>query len=78
MEKIKVGDYVRTKDGEITRIVDTNMFDKTIYKDIQGAKYYLEDIVKHSPNIIDLIEVGDYVNGKLIHKVDIGKNYAYI
>ena len=70
MEKIKVGDYVRTKDGEITRIVDTNMFDKTIYKDIQGVKYYLEDIVKHSPNIINLIEVGDYVNGNKVFATD--------
>lgn len=57
MDDIKIGDFVRTKNGEITKIVDTNMFDKTIYKDIQGAKYYLEDIVKHSPNIIELIEV---------------------
>ena len=36
------------------------------------------EIVKHSFNIIDLIEVGDYVNGKLIHKTDIRKNSAYI
>ena len=29
-----------------------------------------EDIVKHSKNIIDLIEVGDYVNGKRVIYVD--------
>lgn len=63
MNDIEVGDYVRTKQGEIAKIVDTNMFDKTIYKDKQGVKYYLEEIVNHSKNIIDLIEVGDYVNG---------------
>jgi hypothetical protein len=30
---------------------------------------YKEDIEKSSPNIIDLIEVGDYVNGKKVIKV---------
>ena len=60
---IEVGEFVRTKDGEIAKIVNTNIFDKTIYKDEQGSKYYLEDIVKHSKNIIDLIEANDYVNG---------------
>lgn len=35
--------------------------------DIKRA-YYISQIkdVKHSPNIIDLIEVGDYVNGILV------------
>jgi len=27
-------------------------------------------IVKHSPNIIDLIQEGDYVNGRLVLQVD--------
>ena len=53
---MKVGDYVRTKNGEI--------FKKPLYStnDI---------IVKSSPNIIDLIEVGDYVNGSKV--VDIAQ-----
>lgn len=29
-----------------------------------------EQIAKHSYNIIDLIEVGDYVNGELVASVD--------
>ncbi len=33
---------------------------------------------KISDNIIDLIEVGDFVNGKLIHKIDKGSNYCYL
>lgn len=32
-------------------------------------------VVKASHNIIDLIEVGDYVNGKLTHKIDIKENH---
>ena len=49
---MQVGDYVRTKNGEI--------FKKPLYSTS-------DIIVKSSPNIIDLIEVGDYVNGKRIN-----------
>ena len=31
--------------------------------------------LKSSPNIIDLIEVGDYVNGSLVNKIKEGKPY---
>lgn len=33
---------------------------------------------KTSKNLINLIEVGDFVNGKLIHKIDKGSNYCYL
>ena len=45
--EIKVGEYVRTNDG---------IFKVT--KDVT----FKERIIKHSFNIIDLIEVGDFVN----------------
>lgn len=51
------------------KVEKTYCFDKTIYYEYEDAIYFLlEDeldkyITKHSPNIIDLIEVGDYVNG---------------
>ena len=65
---MKVGDYVRTKDGLIRKIVE---IDKLIYIDkdyISDEPEYHnslieEDVIKTSPNIIDLIEVGDYVDG---------------
>ena len=50
---MKVGDYVRTKKGTIYQ------FNSTSSKALSGAKKYM---VKSSPNIIDLIEVGDIVN----------------
>ena len=41
-----------------------------------SGRYELEDIVNHSKNIIDLIEVGDYVNGyKVLNVYD---NYIEI
>ena len=61
---MKTGDYVRTKKGIIGKIKLVD--DQTDLEDLYLIKrhwYYLKDIIKSSPNIIDLIEVGDYVNG---------------
>lgn len=81
MNKIKVGDYVRTKYGKIGKIIDFNeslVFSPTTNKgkieyiwskvtglyvdtnynfDDENDRYFENDIVKSSPNIIDLIEV---------------------
>lgn len=63
---IEVGEYVRTKTKGIKRI-DTIFENKTVNKygyeiiDTDGEEAYLiiktTDIIKHSKNIIDLIEV---------------------
>lgn len=39
---------------------------------------YEEQIVKHSKILAEVVEVGDYVNGKRVHKIDKGKNYCYL
>lgn len=89
MEEIKVGEYGRTNLGKIfifawLEVNGKRVENKVILGDgqkITNEFYYFEkgeEIVKQSPNIIDLIEEGDYVNGKLIHKVDIRENSAYI
>lgn len=81
MEEIEVGDYVRTISGLIRKV-------KTIYgeEDRKQRTFSLKketlingnikifDIVKHSKNIIDLIEVGDYVNGERMDIVDKDEN----
>lgn len=72
---MKIGDYVRTKDGLIRKIVE---IDKLIYIDkdyISDEPEYHnflteEDVIKTSPNIIDLIEVGDYVNGLPVERIE--------
>ena len=53
--EIKVGEYVRTKKGKI-------------FKYGKGRAYIGKDneIVSHSFNIKELIEVGDFVNGVLV------------
>lgn len=77
MEEIKVGEYVITNKGLIRKV-------KTIYGEEDGKQrtFYHEkqvlingninilDIVKHSPNIIDLIEKDDYVNGEKVINID--------
>ena len=59
---MKVGDYVRTKSNGIQKIDEEGRinlgFIKPPFKIIKK-----EELLKSSPNIIDLIEVGDYVNG---------------
>lgn len=66
---MKVNDYVRTEWGDIERIVrvDNDNIIVEIEEDEDGRTYskmcYKEDIIKSSPNIIDILEVGDYVNG---------------
>lgn len=69
---MKVGEYIRTKDGIIDKvIIEYNGYCASRNcncKHVSCEKnYYDEDkIIKSSPNIIDLIEVGDYVNGKKV------------
>ncbi|MBQ8298419.1 MAG: hypothetical protein IJX99_01125 [Clostridia bacterium] len=59
MEKIKVGDYIRTHKGKIYKV--TNVYVLKVTCGHTSLRY--TDISKHSFNIIDLIEEGDYVNG---------------
>lgn len=65
MEEIKVGEYVRTKDGEIGIYLGIDakyeMYDYDVNGNRSSCKY--NEILNHSKNIIDLIEEGDYVNG---------------
>ena len=80
-DKIEVNDYVRTKDGKIG-IFDRYSLRKenSLYKSpfncfikLRNRKSPLqccEDyIVKHSKQLIDLIEVGDYVNGREVKHI---------
>lgn len=71
--EIKVNDYVRTKEGYICKILKLNepRYDDGYldFNDIDSPRIYKPNVVKSSPNIIDLIEVGDYVNGQLVKHI---------
>lgn len=64
MKNIKVGDYIRTKDGIIGKSI--KVLTNRVFLDNLGYAVLIKDIVKHDKNLIDLIEVGDYVNGKCV------------
>lgn len=78
---MKVGEYIRTKQGYIAKLININRefglleFDKPIYKEnykpsniisfVKFNKRYL----KSSEEIAELIQVGDYVNGHEITEI---------
>lgn len=74
MEEIKVGEYVRTKNKGIKKIAylrpntTVNKYAYFIGYDDDGDRLNgilkTTDIIKHSRNIIDLIEVGDILKLK--------------
>ncbi len=75
MDKIEINEYVRTKKGIIDKVIidyfgicnSQNCNCKHV--SCQYDYYDEEDIVKHSKDIIDLLEVGDYVNGHIINDI---------
>ena len=67
---IEVNEYVRTKDGKIDKVINSNFY-MSIYVECEKGLYLIENIVKHSKQLIDLIEEGDYVNGHLVEEVRI-------
>lgn len=73
--KLKVGMYVKYKRGAINGYVPpriakiTNCSDKDLIKIDNDQVILKADILKASYNIIDLIEVGDYVNGMRVLRV---------
>lgn len=70
---MKVNDYVRTKSGYLRRIIAIyNGYvevDDKCFNSYANVQIENNIIIKSSPNIIDLIEVGDYVNGYPVEEV---------
>lgn len=81
MEDIKSEEYIRTKQGTIARVSEEefeifyNGIGQVSYKHWIGKECRYEPIVKHSSNLIDLIEEGDYVNGVRI--LDVTGDYIH-
>ena len=66
---IEVGEYVRTNYGRICKVINNNYFMPRYLECENEMLIDRTNIVKHSKNIIDLIEVGDYVNGQKVYKI---------
>lgn len=88
---LKVGMYVRTKNGRIAKIeyIENGIgyCDNWLYRDYEDYidfieldnKKHIEKIIKTSFNIIDLICESDYVNGlpvtKISEDIETGEKY---
>ena len=70
--EIEVGEYVRTKEGEIHKVIKIieDDGDWNYYCCENNVGYFAMDIANHSKQLIDLIEVGDFVNGYRVISVD--------
>ena len=76
MEEIKVGDYVRVN-GIIGKV---EQIGNSLFWIENGSSYSLDNKkVKHSKNIIDLIEVGDIVEYQVnsLSKLKVGRVKSY-
>ena len=72
MAEININDYVRDRDGFIVKVNEIQEYkeeDDIWYQEKTLKGTWKSMIVKHSKNIIDLIEVGDYVNGREVKHI---------
>ena len=69
--ELKENMYIRTKDGIIDKILKLNKsYVKGVSQKDELYAYDIDNIVKASYNIIDILEVGDYVNGHRVEEID--------
>lgn len=83
MEEIKEGDYIRTIKGNICKVLRVRekhrFMTSSGHPSVTPERYFVDNnkqysiskpyVKKHSKNIIDLIEAGDYVNGYKVTNV---------
>ena len=69
--------YVRTKDGIIDKILKLNKsYVKGVSQKDELYAYDIDNIVKASYNIIEILEENDYVNGLRVEKNKYGELYT--
>lgn len=66
--EIKDNEYIRTDIGKIDKVINANYY-MPQYIECEKDLIFKNNIVKHSSNLKDLIQCGDYVNGYLVIKV---------
>lgn len=84
-DKIEVGEYVRTKKGRIDKVERFSVGlciwhceNGMCIDECNRVGTHLDDIVKHSKQIIDLSEVGDIVNNHRVKAVYLDGATKYI
>ncbi len=61
---IEAGEYVRTKNGKIDKVVSNNYYMEK-YIETEKDFIFCNSIVKHRKQLIDLIDVGDILKIKI-------------
>lgn len=64
MGEIEVNEYVRTKDGIIDKVINSNFY-MSIYVECEKGLHLIESIVNHSKQLIDLIENKDVLKVRI-------------
>ena len=67
--KIEVGEYVRTNTGKFDKVINNNYY-MPQYIECEKSIVNKENIAKHSKNIIDLLQEGDFANGYKIIRIN--------
>lgn len=80
---MEIGDYVRTDSGihQITKYKYEPEYENCHVIWLDDNDYgirYTDNEISSSPNIIDLIEVGDYVNGHKVYGTDDEPKRVYV
>lgn len=66
MKEIEVGNYVRTENGIIDKVDSVcGMIENTVHLRGQSLWFNVDYIVKHSKQLIDLIEVKDVIKYRI-------------
>lgn len=79
-ENLKPNDYVKLNTGEITRSMNVSPINgnKIYYANGDDCWFDVSAVRNFSQNIIDLIEVGDYVNGSKVVRIEVHNEELYV
>lgn len=79
MEKIEIEEFVRIKKGKIGKVLSIDENPEWIETTLdKGNVMHISEFKKHSKQLIDLIEVGDFANGKYVEKINEYKDGKFI
>lgn len=77
MSEIKVGEYVRTNEGIIDKVINNNYY-MPAYVELKKGIILRENIKNHKEKLIKLLEEGDYVNGYELSEFDDEEGNLYL
>ena len=67
--ELKDNEYIRTDTGKIDKVINANYY-MPQYIECEKDLIFKNNIVKHSSNLIDLIQKDDFVNGDRVVAID--------